>query len=68
MVAGLGKEAALAGQGNQSAERGEVPENSILNCYEYNAWGNLTVCEETARGTASGSMASSTTQSPSSTI
>ena len=56
MVAGLGKEAAVTGQGNgpvldgqdnQPTESGETPENSILNRYEYDAWGNLTICEET---------------------
>ena len=49
VVAALGKEAAVAGQDNQSVESGEVPENNILNRYEYDAWGNLTVCEETVR-------------------
>lgn len=37
----------VTGQEKESAEGGEVPESSVLNHYEYDAWGNLTVCEET---------------------
>ena len=44
---GQGNGSVLAGQVNELVASGDVPENSILNRYEYDAWGNLTVCEET---------------------
>lgn len=37
----------VTGQGKESAEGGEAPESTVLNHYEYDAWGNLAVCEET---------------------
>ena len=37
----------VTGQGKESAEGGKVPESTVLNRYEYDAWGNLVVCEET---------------------
>ena len=37
----------MTGQGKESAEGGKVPESTVLNRYEYDAWGNLAVCEET---------------------
>ena len=49
MVEGQCNEPVLTGQGNGSVESGEVHESSILNRYEYDAWGNLSVCEETVR-------------------
>ena len=47
VVTGQGKETAEDGQGNESATGIEIPETSVLNHYEYDAWGNLAVCEET---------------------
>lgn len=37
----------VSGAGKDGEET-EIPAGSILNCYEYDEWGNLTVCEETA--------------------
>ena len=37
----------VTGQGEESAESGEFHGSKVLNHYEYDAWGNLTVCEET---------------------
>ena len=37
----------VTGQERDSADGAEVPEGSVLNRYEYDAWGNLALCEET---------------------